>query len=174
MQPSHRTSGRGSLSTKWVGADKAMEDSNGFIETPVLQVTGSSDRPLIATLEIDGVSVPMEVNTGAAVSLMSEETQKHLFPKVQLQSPKVRLHTYTAEPLPVLGVLTVQVTYWDYTGMHALYVVRRNGPTLLGWEWLQKIQLDWHNLGVAYLDEKLVTSTVIDPVPVVSSIFNVL
>ena len=81
----------------------------------------------------------MEVDTGAAVSLMSEQTQKHLFPNVKLQSSKVRLLTYTAEPLPVLGVLTVQVTYRDYMGMHSLYVVRGNGPTLLGRDWLQKI-----------------------------------
>ena len=72
---SQRNSGRGTRSTKWVGTE-AEEDSDGFVETPVLQVKGSSERPLIATLEIDGVSVSMEVDTGAAVSLISEETQK--------------------------------------------------------------------------------------------------
>ena len=103
---SHRSNGRGNRSTQW-GVEEAEEDADGFIETPVLQVKRSTERPLIATLEIDGVLVPMEVNIGVVVSLMLEETQKHLFPKVKLQSPKVRLHIYTTEPLPVLGVLTV-------------------------------------------------------------------
>ena len=41
--------------------------------------------------------------------------------------------------------------------LHALYVVQKNGPTLLGRDWLQNIRLDWHSLGMAYLGEKLQT-----------------
>ena len=43
-------------------------------ETPVLKVKGPSEKPLTVTLEIDGVHVPMEINTGEAMSLISEET----------------------------------------------------------------------------------------------------
>ena len=112
---------------------------------------GHNEKPLTATLEIEGVEVPMEVDTGAAVSLISEKTQRCLFPKVKLEKPEVRLNTYTAEAIPVVGVLTVQVKYRDYSGSHALYVVGGNGPTLLGRDWLQHVRLDWHSLGVAYV-----------------------
>ena len=53
----------------------------------------------------------MEIDTGAAVSLISEETQKYLFPKGCLCQPKVHLKTYTSESIPVIGVLRVQVNY---------------------------------------------------------------
>ena len=132
-------SGQGNHSTKWVGLEEAEMESDGFVETPVLQVKGTSERLLIATLEIDEVMVLMEVDTGAAVTLMSKETQKSLFPKVKLQKPKVRLQTYTAKQLSVLGVLTVQVVYRGYTGSHTLYVVQGNGPTLLGHDWIQRL-----------------------------------
>ena len=122
-----------------MSVEKAETESDGFVETSVLQVKGTSERPLIATLEIDEVVVSMEVDTGAAVTLMSEEIQKRLFLKVKLQKPKVRLQTYTAEPLPLLGVLTVQVVYRGYTGSYTLYVVQGNGPTLLGHDWLQRL-----------------------------------
>ena len=108
-------------------------ESDGFVETPVLQVKGTSERLLIATLEIDEVVVLMEVDTGAAVTLMSEETQKSLFPKVKLQKPKVRLQTYTTKQLSVLGVLTVQVVYRDYTGSHTLYVVQVHEQAYTAW-----------------------------------------
>ena len=84
---------------------------------------GPREKPLTVTLEIDGVQVPMEINTGAAVSLISEETQKRLFPKGSLHQPEVRLKTYTSESIPVVGVLRVQVKYQAYLGYHDLYVV---------------------------------------------------
>lgn len=52
---------------------------------------GTSERPLIATMKIGRVVVPTEVDTGAAVILMSEETQKRLFPKLKFQKSKVRV-----------------------------------------------------------------------------------
>ena len=102
-------------------------------ETPVLKVKGPSEKHLTVTLEIDGVHVPMEINTGAAMSLISEETQKHLFPKGSLRQPEVHLKTYTSESIPVVGVLRVQVKYQTYMGYHDLYVGGGNGPTLIGY-----------------------------------------
>ena len=78
------------------------------------QLKRPSDKPLIATLEIDGVEVPMEVDTGSAVSLLSEETQKRLLPKGRLHQTKVHLKSYTSESIPVVGVLRVQVKYQAY------------------------------------------------------------
>ena len=95
----------------------------------------------------------MEIDTGAAVSLISEETQKRLFPKGSLRQPEVHLKTYTLESIPVVGVLRVQVKYQAYWGYHDLYAVGGNGPTLLGRDRLQFVRSDWHSLGVAYVGE---------------------
>ena len=45
----------------------------------------SSDKPLEVDLQLEGKPLRMEVDTGAAVSLVSEETYRSLFPTVQLQ-----------------------------------------------------------------------------------------
>ena len=66
-----------------------------------------------------------------------------------MRSPEVAIHTYTAEPIPVRGVLEVDVKYKNYTGTQTLYVVAGQGPTLLGREWLGDIRLDWRSLGIA-------------------------
>ena len=100
-------------------------------------------------LKLNEQQVLMQVDTGAAVTLMSESTQRELFPKAELKQSSVKLHTYTTEFIAVLGTMEVQVKYGEYVGKQVLYVVSGNGPTLLGRDWLMTIKLDWHSLGVA-------------------------
>ena len=85
----------------------------------------------------------MEVDTGAAVSIISEMQFKQLFPKVKLDKSSIQLRTYTGEKLPVLGQINVRAQYEDQTKNLDLVVVAGNGPTLLGRNWLLQLQLDW-------------------------------
>ena len=85
----------------------------------------------------------MEVDTGAAVSLITEQQQQELFPSAVLHPSSVTLRTYTAERLPVVGEMHVQVQYSNQTKDLPLLVVRAVGPALLGRDWLQHIRLDW-------------------------------
>ena len=150
-----RSRGRGGRrTTRWVGATEPCEEDPSNSDLPILTVGGRSTQPITAVLELNGRSVPMEVDTGAAVSLIAETTQRRLFPEGVLEKSKVRLNTYTAEPLPVVGVMRVEVRYGGYTGTHDLYVVTGDGPTLLGRDWLKRVRLDWKSLGVAYVREK--------------------
>ena len=55
--------------------------------------------------------------------------------------------------MPVLGQLTVNVRYGDYSGSHTLYVVKGSGPCLLGRDWLQYIRLDWANIKAVYMNK---------------------
>ena len=104
----------------------------------VSRTSRSTPLPLVvsnditAVLELNGQSVPMEVDTGAAVSLMAKNTQRKLFPEAVLEPSQVWLSTYSAEALRVVGAMKVQVHYDSYVGQHLLYVVSGDGPTLLG------------------------------------------
>ena len=62
-------------------------------------------------LQLDGKPVTMEVDTGAAVSLISEWTLKQVLPKAAIHSTTVVLRTYTSERIPVRGELQVMVQY---------------------------------------------------------------
>ena len=109
------------------------------------------------TLELNGKSVVMEVDMRAAVSLMSETSQKKLFPQANIQKTTMKLQTYTVEALSVLGTFEVQVKYGNYVGNLILFVVSGNGPTLFGRDWLIDIRLDWSSLGVANAQLKPLT-----------------
>ena len=120
-------------------ADHSLEDLINSVNTVGKGVV----RPYVAVLKVNGKPLKMEVDTGAAVTLISQATWKSMFPSTVLQKSTLNLHTYTAEPISVLGQLNVKVKHMNYEGTQVLYVVRGRGPSLLGRNWLAEIQLDW-------------------------------
>lgn len=88
----------------------------------------------------------MEWDIGADVTLMSETTYKEMFPHTKLRSSSVLLKTYSGECLPVLGELDVQVEYEQQKRGLVLIVVAGTGPSLLGRNWLEHIQLNWREI----------------------------
>ncbi|MGJ8945886.1 hypothetical protein AB9K17_23630, partial [Salmonella enterica subsp. enterica serovar Kentucky] len=85
----------------------------------------------------------MELDTGAAYSIISEETRKRLFPSLTLEDVDLPLATYTGERLKVLGKVSVQVQYEEQESRLPLIVVDCKGPPLFGRNWLRKIRLNW-------------------------------
>ena len=67
--------------------------------------------PLQMAMEIDSHQLLMEVDTGAAYSLISDATFKEFWPDRRLEKSDVRLCTYSGEPIEVLGSLTITVKY---------------------------------------------------------------
>ena len=149
-----KTSYRGQNITNCVQAD---QDSDSTDDPPddslVCQINGDSSRTMNVQLQINGIPLFMEIDTGAAVSIISEQTQRNLFPTATFQPTRIKLRTYTGEPMPVLGELTVDITYQQNHFTLPLIVVEGNGPSLFGRNWLQHICLDWKSLGVATVQE---------------------
>ena len=115
------------------------------------------NRPITVQLKLNGQQVLMQVDTGAAVSIIAEATQQKLFPDAHPEQSPVQLQTYTAESLAVLGTIEVQVKYGNCVGKQVLFAVSWNGPTLLGYDWLMAIRLNWQSLGVATVQNTSLT-----------------
>ena len=98
------------------------------------------------TVLLNHVETPKEIDTGATLSIISENTYKALWPskvRPQLQSSTARLSTYTGEKIRVLGQITVHASYQQQQHRLPLLVVPYEGPTLLGRDWLEHIHIDW-------------------------------
>ncbi len=95
-------------------------------------------------LLVNGQPLTMEVDTGAGVSIAPESLMETLQPPVELQKTNIVLKTYTGQPVPVRGSISVDV---DYGEQHVrnlkLLVVKGSGPSLLGPDWLSVLRLDW-------------------------------
>ena len=105
------------------------------------------------TSEVNSKPLTMEVDTGAVVSLISHSTQKKQFPTAVLTKPRLKLRTYTFQPLALAGQMSVRVKYGEYDGNLTLYVVEGSGPSLLGRNWLGKIRLDWSSIQAVQITE---------------------
>jgi hypothetical protein len=104
--------------------------------------------PLKVSVTMNGTDVVMEVDTGASLSVMSENTYNQLW-NGHGPTPRptqVKLKTYTGEPLQVKGRIDVTVRYNGHTETIGILVIAGSGPTFMGRDWLQKIRLDWNTL----------------------------
>ena len=71
-------------------------------------------EPIYQEVCINKVSVKMEVDTGASVSVLSEEFYKVIQDRGHTQQlSEVRLKTYMGESIQVLGQLPVEVRYGE-------------------------------------------------------------
>ena len=102
--------------------------------------------PIMVKVKLDDCLVDMEVDTGASVSLISEDTFKSLWPGRTLQPSPVRLRTYLKETIPVVGSTNVNVDYNGQLCGLPLVVVGGSGPALMGRDWLSHVQLDWRQI----------------------------
>ncbi|KAL5494324.1 hypothetical protein EMCRGX_G015631 [Ephydatia muelleri] len=103
--------------------------------------------PFCVELGIEGRRVQFDIDTGSAVTLVSERTWKKLNLDVKLRNSRVLLRTYTGDPISVVGEAKVAVSYNQQLSTLVLYVVKGTGPSLLGRDWLRHIKLDWKTVG---------------------------
>ena len=110
-------------------------------------VGSASSNPISAELEIDSKPVSMEVDTGAAVSIMSGATFAAHFLDKHLSPLTVTLKTYIGETMKVLGEVEVSVQYEQQPLQQLpLVTVEGDGPSLLGRNWLHRIILNWSHI----------------------------
>ena len=89
----------------------------------------------------------MELDTGASLSIISEETFCCIaWPMDNLQPTDIALTTYTGESLSIMGTYNVQVCYQSQVHTLPLIVVKGHSPSLFGRNWLEKIKIDWNSI----------------------------
>ena len=100
---------------------------------------------MLVTVTVDKAQMQMKVDTGAAVSIISEATYRKTWTKTRppLRKTGVNLRTYTGESIDILGSITVRV---QYKGQKEQLDLPGSGPSLMGRDWLLKIRLDWGKL----------------------------
>ena len=111
----------------------------------LFNVSNVSLAPFRVPMEINKVSLEMEVDTGAAASVISEVTYKTLWKGKCNERPPLKhtnalLRTYTGERLRILGRISVQVRYQKQEANLGLLVIEGDGPSLLGRDWIGKFR----------------------------------
>ena len=90
-------------------------------------------------LIMNSVPVSMELDTGAAISLINSATYHRIAQASQLnplQKSQVTLKTYTGETINTLGWTIAQVKCGEKEVTLPIHVVEGDGPNLLGRDWI--------------------------------------
>ena len=77
----------------------------------VIGANPKSSDPFEVEMYLNDKPIRMEVDTGAAVSIISRSQQRQLLPNVPVLSSNIHLKTYTGERIDVIGKLMVNVSH---------------------------------------------------------------
>ena len=85
------------------GEDQPRPPSDDETMFTMFRVGGNPQTPMVVTMEVNGKLLTMEVDTGAAVSVISTATRDQMFPDCPLINTSAVLTTYTGERMPLAG-----------------------------------------------------------------------
>ena len=89
---------------------------------------------LLYSMIIKGCLLKIEIDTGAAISIISQATYQKLFSVVPLNAIHLRLKTYTGGYIVVIDEVITQVRYGSQVKELGLIVVQGEGPSLFGYK----------------------------------------
>ena len=121
-------------------------DEDAGDEYPLHHLGSKKSTPYKVTVGVDDCPVEMEIDTGAALSLVSEATFRKTWTDRSMEPSTVSLCSYSGEPIRVAGEVTVTVSYKQQQAKVPLVIVKGDGPSLLGCNWLEQLRLDWNEI----------------------------
>ena len=128
--------------------DNLEEDSEEPGVWSVVNAVGNrGPAPWMVDVAINGREVVMELDTGAARTLLSQATVDacglHL---AEVKPPSMGLRTYPGERIKTVGESRVEVCHAGQVVNLPLIVVEGTFPAVLGRDWLEKLRIDWRTV----------------------------
>lgn len=120
-----------------------IEASNADNEVNFYAFKDKNCLPILLNIKINLIPVTMELDTGSAVSILSEFEYNSKFSKIPLSHSDLLLKPYMGDAIKPVGQFTGNVQYQNQNFDHTFHVVRGNGPLLLGREFLETFQVNW-------------------------------
>ena len=125
------------------------ESDTDSMEPVIMTVQRTQDGrtpPIKVHVEVEGVSIPMEVDTGASISIVSENTYHKIMAWEGPEGIYNQVTNLLKRAIVVVGSTDVQVVYEGQTVQMPLVVVSGDGPTLLERNWLSQLKLNWEKI----------------------------
>ena len=107
---------------------------------------GGATPPIKVPLSVEGKLLSMELDTGAAVTIVSEKQYNDFFSNLPLKKSQVLFKTYSGEQMSVIGDADVRVQYEQQMQDLVLTAVAGDRPCLLGRNWLQHLTFNWRDI----------------------------
>ncbi|XP_063391394.1 uncharacterized protein K02A2.6-like [Cydia fagiglandana] len=112
-------------------------------------------KPFMMTLDVNGIGLEMEVDTGSAISCISLECYQKLFNNLPILTPNVLVNLYAGESLRPVGKITPIVKYKNKEISLDLFVIDGGKNPLLGRQWLYELTMGVEPFSCNKIDTKL-------------------
>ncbi|MEW8341158.1 MAG: reverse transcriptase family protein [Candidatus Thiodiazotropha taylori] len=133
-------------SVKYVNETESAENSDSEPEylMGIYKTSGEDKRKYQVDIQIGSKSVSMEIDTGSEVSIVSKNLYENKLADYPLKQTDLKLKSYSGQKIEIVGQCQVPVKYGTAEQkILPLIIVKGNGPSLLGRNWLQELQLNW-------------------------------
>lgn len=113
-----------------------LQDEENAVE--IYNISFSNCNPVCKVVSINDVNVSMQIDSGAAISIITEKTYLQYFKNCKLQQSMVTLLDYSKNKIETLGCMNVKLKYSNVTTDFQMHVVKNGSQNLLGRDFLQK------------------------------------
>ncbi|CAK1585215.1 unnamed protein product [Parnassius mnemosyne] len=98
--------------------------------------------PITVVVNISNKNFRMEVDSGSAISVMSEQFFLHYFPTVTLNYKcNIRICVYNGHKITPLGYFCTKVKYNGFMKQINFFVIKNGGPPLLGRDFMSQFKI---------------------------------
>ena len=113
-------------------------------------VSNTKKNPYEVKMKLNGKEVVMQLDTGAATTVITKKTYDENFAHEHLESSEVTLTGFSGTPIPVVGTMKVRARYQDQEHEVSVLVVdvEARRPNLMGRDWLELFKLDWSTINM--------------------------
>ncbi|XP_028163909.1 uncharacterized protein K02A2.6-like [Ostrinia furnacalis] len=123
----------------FISTEDVSDDDDGKELFNIRSVTG---EPMTEMVTINGMQLRFEIDSGSAVTVISEKMYNSHFKNQPLLPADEKLFTYTGNKMTCLGYVRLPVTYMQQTRILAIYVICNGGPPLLGRDFISSFKLE--------------------------------
>lgn len=124
---------------KYVGEGTVDDGDDGECLYNIRCVTG---RPMTESVRIGGLVLEFEIDSGSAVSVISYKTYVLYFKRLPLSVTNKKLFNYNGGNIETVGVVLLPISYKERTRVLSVFVVRYDGPSLLGRDFIREFDLE--------------------------------
>ena len=127
----------------------ATQESLSDTEYGLNVVINEHSDPYMVDVHVNDIPVKMELDTGAAVSVINSGTfdlVKQTHPELTLLQAESNLKTYTGQDIQVLGVAPLNIRYKEKHVCLSIHVVSGAGPNLLGRDLITALEVNLQDL----------------------------
>lgn len=121
--------------------EETSPSDNSESEEDVYNLSLNNYKAVSLTINIDGVKLKMEVDTGTAISCISKHTYDSYFSHRPIEECTTRLKFYDGSRIRPLGYIKPDVRYGTERRSLELFVIEGGTTSLLGRQWLSELKI---------------------------------